>query len=272
MSVIRYLYATVATVYSICGLLLVGLLWRQMCKNTSNRSVALKREIIIYMFFRAIMAPTMVFAHMVYLWPMRFDEHTAESLTLSMASFAPALHLHCDDARDEGASVYTVLYQWLCNLLLPAVAIWGIRIMINVRNDQLKQTKKSDDDDFLSNPILSTPPLPNGDDDFYPFGLEVIANGLFVIVVCARFLSIVFNLGWFYLAWAEPFPTIAPLFFRGDATIVFLPWIVLIVWRCIRYPQEMGTLVLILRNSIDQYFQTAFIISKNFILILTRSY
>jgi hypothetical protein len=118
---------------------------------------------------------------------MRFDTNTAERLTSQMGG----------GDRDTGATLYTVLYQWACNGLLPLVLHWGMHVMLQARRE------------WGMHVMLQG----RGEDRPFPFRLELVANGLFGAVVLARFFVAFLSLFsvklvWFYLAWSEPWPTV----------------------------------------------------------------
>lgn len=226
---VRALYALVAAMYSMEGLWFMGYvcMWMQFYLQnrlrpardhplnfvplSSTGSLGVPRgmpakpptAIWLYALFRGILAPLMILAHLIYLWPMRFDEKAAEESTLEMGR---------GNGRDAGATTYTILYQWLCNGFLPLVLDLGMRRMLSAQRDQ-----------------INCKPL-------YPFRMELFANGIFAAVVVARFVSIFasslfsIQLQWFYLAWSDPWPTIGDNFFTNRFNTLLPPLLWIFVW------------------------------------------
>lgn len=210
---VRVEYALVAAEYSMLGLLFLGFYLYSLSGRTFNTVAGQKLQfkLKVYAIFRGILAPPMILAHLIYLWPMRFDEHAAEQRTTQMASLMPC---HADNLRDCGATVYNNLYLWLCNGLLPAVFLWGTYMLLAAnRHDESVRYDAADSG-------ASEEPLG------YPYLTELLSQGMFAAVLVARFLSLLFGFQWFYLAWADPWPTIGNV---GYPLIVFADWAIIVI-------------------------------------------
>jgi len=221
MSMVRVMYALVAAVFSMCGIYLAGRVRRAEKEKAEDKDQENGNDgddnkdkcscsywfgsVRVYAVFRGFIAPPMILAHLIYLWPMRFNTESAEELTLAMGR---------GQGRNAGATTYTILYQWLCNGMLPFVLHWGMHIMLKVKRGISYHPSNSN----------------------YPFGLELFANGLFAVVILARFLSVFasalfsINLRWFYLAWAEPWPTVQSSFWTDKWAVMIPPLAWIFVW------------------------------------------